>query len=340
MAKRRPPSLPLPRPTGPILVIGDIMCDHYVWGDVERISPEAPVQVLRWEREANRPGGAANAAMNLAALGCKVHLVGVVGADDAGRWLIETLRHSRIDTAGIVVSKTRPTTLKTRVIARGQHMLRVDREARDDLQPADERRLLSAISKLSRPAGILCSDYSKGVLSERVLAAAMSAKTGSFLVIDPKARDFSRYRGADLLTPNEKELMDAAAIDDTPAGDRARGDEIVHRKAQRLMRRLDFDAMLVTRGARGMELFEAEKAAIRRTHIPALRRQEVFDVTGAGDTVAAVVTMGAAAGLTFAEAARLASIAAGIVVGIVGTAVVDAQTLARATARGGLGPSR
>jgi D-beta-D-heptose 7-phosphate kinase / D-beta-D-heptose 1-phosphate adenosyltransferase len=183
---------------------------------------------------------------------------------------------------------------------------------------------------LSRLAGILCSDYSKGVLSDRVLAAALSAKSESFLVIDPKARDFSRYRGADLLTPNEKELTEAlgSATNDIPE------------KAKSLLRRLNLNAMLVTRGANGMDLFEVKDGSVRRTHIPASQRQEVFDVTGAGDTVAAVVTMGAAAGLTFADAARLASIAAGIVIGIVGTAVVDAQTLARATARGGLGASR
>jgi D-beta-D-heptose 7-phosphate kinase / D-beta-D-heptose 1-phosphate adenosyltransferase len=327
MAKRRPTSPSIPRPTGPILVVGDIMCDHYLWGEVERISPEAPVQVLRWEREANRPGGAANAAMNLAALGCKVHLVGVVGEDDAGRWLIEALRRSHIDTTGVLVSKTRPTTSKTRIIARGQHMLRVDRESREDLDPADERRLTAAIGRMKRVSGILCSDYAKGVLSDRVLAAGLSAKRGSPLVIDPKARDFSKYRGADLLTPNEKEFTEALG----PAAND------IHEKAKSLLRHLNLNAMLVTRGANGMDLFEVNKESVRRTHIPVSQRQEVFDVTGAGDTVAAVVTMGAAAGLTFAAAARLASIAAGIVVGIVGTAVVDAQTLARAIARDGRG---
>ena len=118
----------LPIPSAPILVVGDIMCDHYVWGDVERISPEAPVQVLRWEREADRPGGAANAAFNLAALGCRVRLVGVIGNDEPGRWLLRTLKRARIDTKGVIRSSDRPTTLKTRVMARGQHMLRIDRD--------------------------------------------------------------------------------------------------------------------------------------------------------------------------------------------------------------------
>ena len=129
----------LPIPSKPILVVGDIMCDHYVSGVVERISPEAPVQVLRWEREADRPGGAANAALNLAALGCQVRLVGVVGNDEPARWLLRTLRRAGIDTKGIVKSAERPTTLKTRVLARGQHMLRIDRETRAPLNPRDER---------------------------------------------------------------------------------------------------------------------------------------------------------------------------------------------------------
>src|SRR5687767_7285183 len=131
----------LPIPSAPILVVGDIMCDHYVWGDVERISPEAPVQVLCWEREADRLGGAANAAMNLAALGASVRLVGLIGNDDAGRWLVRSLRSAGIDTRGVVISKSRATTVKTRIIARGQHMLRIDRETRGAVDAADQRRL-------------------------------------------------------------------------------------------------------------------------------------------------------------------------------------------------------
>jgi D-beta-D-heptose 7-phosphate kinase/D-beta-D-heptose 1-phosphate adenosyltransferase len=309
-----------------MIVVGDIMCDHYVWGDVERISPEAPVQVLRWEREADRPGGAANAAMNLAALGCRVHLVGVVGKDEPGHWLMRTLRASRIDTSGIVESPDRATTLKTRVIARGQHMLRIDRETRAAVSPRDERPMIAAIKRLrGMTAGVVCSDYNKGVLSDAVLAATLGDSRRAFCVVDPKGRDFSRYLGANLLTPNEKELMEAAADNDP----RIHGDEVVSRRAETLIRRMKFPALLVTRGGNGMDLFEAEKRTIRRTHIPALQRHDVFDVTGAGDTVAAVVAMGRSAGMMLADAARLANAAAGIVVGMVGTAVADAATLAR-----------
>ena len=315
----------LPTPSGPILVVGDIMCDHYVWGDVERISPEAPVQVLRWEREANRPGGAANAAMNLAALGCDVCVVGLVGDDEAGRWIRGALRGAGIDIRGLVVSRKRATTLKTRVIARGQHMLRIDRETRAAPHPTEERRLVAAITKLKKLSGVVCSDYAKGVLTDRVLAASLSAAGHPFVLVDPKGRDFSKYKGADLLTPNEKELMEASQL--SALSSQLSAEEEIRQRAQTLMRRLDFRALLVTRGASGMDLFETEKGTIRRSHIAALHRREVFDVTGAGDTVAAVLTMGAAAGLPLAEAAKLANAAAGLVVGMVGTAVVDPKVL-------------
>jgi D-beta-D-heptose 7-phosphate kinase / D-beta-D-heptose 1-phosphate adenosyltransferase len=315
----------LPVPPGPILVVGDIMCDHYVWGDVERISPEAPVQVLRWEREADRPGGAANAAMNLAALGCRVRLIGVIGRDDPGRWLLRTLRAKNIDTSGVVVSSRRATTLKTRVIARGQHMLRIDRETRDPLDTRDETRMLAAVGKARTiAAGVLCSDYNKGALSARVLDACL-AQPGTFSVCDPKGKDFRKYRGAHLLTPNERELMDAAADSDP----RMHADDVVRRRAKRLMRRFGFPAMLVTRGASGMDLFETDRRSVRHVHVPALQRHEVFDVTGAGDTVAAVMTLAASSGVPLAESARLANAAAGLVVGSVGTTVAESDALLR-----------
>ena len=315
----------LPIPSAPILVVGDIMCDHYIWGDVERISPEAPVQVLRWEREADRPGGAANAALNLAALGCRVQLAGVVGKDEAGRWLRRSLAQAQIDTTGVVESTGRATTLKTRVIARGQHMLRIDRESRGAITGSDEQRLVAAIRKAKgRVAGIVCSDYGKGVLTDRVLRAVLEGRSKPFVVIDPKRRDFRRYRGADVLTPNEKELAEAARAESG-----VRDAAAVRRRAESLMRDLGLPALLVTRGANGMDLFERDRRAIRRTHIAASQRHEVFDVTGAGDTVAAVLTMAADAGMPLVDAARVANAAAGFVVGLVGTAVADPEALGR-----------
>jgi D-beta-D-heptose 7-phosphate kinase/D-beta-D-heptose 1-phosphate adenosyltransferase len=315
----------LPTPSAPILVVGDIMCDHYVWGDVERISPEAPVQVLRWEREADRPGGAANAALNLAALGCRVRLVGVVGNDEPGRWLLRTLKRAGIDTKGVIRSGDRPTTLKTRVMARGQHMLRIDRETRAPLDSRQEQQVIAAVKRARKGAvGVVCSDYDKGVLTRQVFRAVVEGPRKPFVAVDPKSRNFRKYRGANLLTPNEKELADATSA----IGDTAR-EGSVNRRAESLMRQLGFRALLVTRGSRGMDLFEYAGRRIRCTHIPALQRHEVFDVTGAGDTVAAVLTMAVTGGAKLAEAAKIANAAAGIVVGMVGTAVAEPETLAR-----------
>ncbi len=314
----------LPIPSAPILVVGDIMCDHYVWGDVERISPEAPVQVLRWQREADRPGGAANAALNLAALGCPVRLVGVVGNDAPGRWLLRTLKRARIDVTGVIRSSDRPTTLKTRIMARGQHMLRIDRETRAPLSARDERLVVAAVKKARRKtAGIVCSDYDKGVLTRQVFRTIVERPRKTFVAVDPKSRNFRKYRGADLLTPNEKELAEATTS--TRASTR---DADIKRRAESLMRTLGFKAILVTRGSSGMDLFEADGRAIRRTQLSAAQRHEVFDVTGAGDTVAAVLTRAVAAGTPLAEAARIANAAAGIVVGMVGTAVAEPEILA------------
>ena len=315
----------LPIPSAPMLVVGDIMCDHYVLGDVERISPEAPVQVLRWEREADKPGGAANAALNLAALGCRVRLAGMIGNDDAGRWLLRTLKRAGIDTKAVILSNERPTTVKTRVMARGQHMLRIDRETRAPLSPRDERLIVSAVRKAKKgAAGVVCSDYDKGVLTTAVFRGVVEGPRKLFVTVDPKSRNFRKYRGADLLTPNEKELTEV-----TSSRSNVTGDADVKRRAESLMRHVGFKAILVTRGASGMDLFEAAGGRIRRTHIPALQRHEVFDVTGAGDTVAAVLTMAVAAGVPLAEAARVANAAAGIVVGIVGTATAEPETLAK-----------
>jgi D-beta-D-heptose 7-phosphate kinase/D-beta-D-heptose 1-phosphate adenosyltransferase len=314
----------LPVRPGPILVVGDLICDHYVWGDVERISPEAPVQVLRWDGEADRAGGAANAAMNLAALGCQVHLAGMVGDDEPGARLLKIVQAAGIDTSGVIVSKKRPTSLKTRVIARGQHVLRIDRETRDTASPAEEGRVVKTVRGLSgQVSGVVCSDYAKGVLTKEVLKAVIGLERRPFVVVDPKGRDFSKYRGANILTPNERELMEA--LPDTDP--RLHEDGVVARRAKTLIQKFRLRALLVTRGANGMDLFESGRQGIRRTHIPPSHERQVFDVTGAGDTVAAVLMLGVAGGLPLVDAARIANVAAGLVVGIVGTAVPDPDTL-------------
>ena len=314
---------------GPVLVVGDLICDRYLWGDVDRVSPEAPVQVLQWRREADRPGGAANVALNLAALGCEVQVAGFVGRDAPGRWLIRTLTRRGVNTDAGVASASRATTRKLRIVARGQQLLRVDREDREPVDTHDERALLSALRpKVRRAGGIICSDYGKGVLIPAVLDlllrdSAHRAHGGApRVLVDPKGRDYSRYRGADILTPNEKELIEATAELD--------GADLASR-AERVRQATRVGAVLITRGARGMDLFQFSRGKTERLHVPPFQTHEVYDVTGAGDTVAAVMGLGAFRGLPLREAARLANAAAGVVVSQVGTAVVDAETLTRVT---------
>ncbi len=330
---------------GPVVVVGDILYDHFVWGEVDRVSPEAPVQVLRWEREADAPGGAANVALNLASLGCRVRLIGVVGKDAPGRRLVGRLRKKGVDTSGVLAVAGRPTSQKTRVIARGQHILRIDRERVLPLGADEERRVAASVRRLGRGAsGIICSDYAKGVLGKGVLAAVFgvsaaakkkrSDKGRPFVLVDPKGRDFTRHRRADILTPNARELIEATR---EMAG-REDGGPDLDRRARWLMGRTGVRALLVTRGAEGMDLFEAGGARPRKTHVPVSQTHQVYDVTGAGDTVAAVMGMAAFGGSSLADAARLATAAAGIVVGMVGTAVVEPEALARVMG-GGLSAS-
>jgi D-beta-D-heptose 7-phosphate kinase/D-beta-D-heptose 1-phosphate adenosyltransferase len=316
-----------------VLVVGDLISDHFIWGDVERISPEAPVQVLRIGHESDRPGGAANVAMNLSALGCRVHVAGVVGRDAAGRSLIRLLRSRGVGTSGIVTAVARPTTVKTRVIGRGRQLLRMDRETREPISAADQRTLVRAVRPLlASVSAVICSDYNKGVLTPSVLreifALARRRRPGSLarptIVVDPKGRDFTKYRGADILTPNESELTEA-----TERGVRPTSDADLESRVRWLTRATGVPVILVTRGEAGMDLFERHAGSLRRTHVPVLQRHDVYDVTGAGDTVVAVIGMAAAAGVPLVDAARIASAAAGVVVSTVGTTVIDPESLTR-----------
>ena len=321
----------------PVLVIGDLICDHYVWGDVSRVSPEAPVQVLEWEREANRAGGAANVALNLASLGYDVKLAGVVGQDVDGKWLREELSRHNIDTTAIVVSKTRPTTRKLRIIARGQQLLRVDREDRNPIDRHDERLLLQRIRRARRrTCGIICSDYAKGVLTESILDLVLRnrlAKEDRLVLVDPKGQNFARYRGADILTPNEREIIEATGGTsiNRPADD-------LSSRAHDVQKLTSAKAVLITRGQNGVDLFDYTTGTLTQSHVPAFRTHEVFDVTGAGDTVTAVMGIETFKGTALAEAARRANIAAGLVVGVVGTSTIDRDTLERVM-HGALAPS-
>ena len=307
-----------------VLCIGDVMLDQYVYGDVNRVSPEAPIPVLNVSRRAQAIGGAGNVVCNIGALGGVAHLVAVIGDDPAGAQVRDLL----VGTAGIeprlLVAPDRPTTVKTRFIAGGQQLLRADDESVDSFSEALlDRVIASAAAVLGEPGpgAVILSDYGKGVLSDKVIGQiiATSKAAGVPVIVDPKGADFGKYLGADVLTPNRKELGEAARM---PTGN---SDEIVA-AAGRLIEICGARHVLVTRGAEGMSLVPAAGAPL---HLPALAR-EIFDVSGAGDTVVAVLASGMAAGMTVGDAAHLANVAAGLVVAKVGTAVVRNAELADA----------
>ena len=302
-----------------VLVVGDVMCDTYLSGHVSRISPEAPVPVFESTEKRHVLGGAANVAANLRALGCEVRLAGVVGDDVAGRYVREQLRAQGIADDLLVQDAGRPTTEKTRLIARHQQLVRLDHESRLPLPAELNTRILAGVeSILAEVDGLVCSDYNKGVCTPDLLAPLFAkAKAANVpIFVDPKARDFARYRGATVLTPNLAEVRHAT-------GDPLEDETSLTTAAESLLRQSAAQALLVTRGAAGMSLFHPPEGP---QHLPAHTR-DVYDVTGAGDTVIAAFAAAAIGGLSYAEAARLANVAAGIVVGKAGTAVVYREEL-------------
>lgn len=315
-----------------ILVVGDVMLDRFIHGRVDRVSPEAPIPVLRIQRETAMPGGAGNVVANLAALGARADLVAVIGDDAPGRELSRLVGTLNGRADGLLSVPERPTTTKTRFIAGGQQLLRADGETDSPLDDATAARLLASVVTLLPGAGVLVlSDYGKGVLTGEVTAALidLARAAGVRVLVDPKGRDYHRYRGAFCVTPNIRELADATGI--IP-----RDDAGVVAAARALARDHGIGAVIATRSEQGMSVVPAEGPA---THLRAQAR-EVFDVSGAGDTVVAVLAAAIAAGADLVDAATLANIAAGIVVAKVGTATVrsgelrDAAGLAIATGPG------
>ena len=307
-----------------VLCIGDVMLDQYVYGDVERVSPEGPIPVLNVSRRAHAVGGAGNVACNIAALGAVAHLVAVVGDDSSGSQVRELLAGVRGTDSQLLVDPVRSTTVKTRFIAASQQLLRADDESVGDLAKGQLEGIVdSATSVLgaSNPGAVILSDYGKGVLADDVIRQliAVSQAANVPVIVDPKGVEYTKYSGADVLTPNRKELSDATRMATGSS------DEIVA-SAQKLIEICGARHVLVTRGGEGMSLVSAEGAPV---HLSALAR-EIFDVSGAGDTVVAVLATGLAAGMTVAEAAQLANVAAGLVVAKVGTAVVRNAELADA----------
>lgn len=300
-----------------VLVVGDVMLDQFLWGKVSRISPEAPVPVLEFERESFMPGGAANVARNLSALGAKVELFGVTGHDSAERHLKELLIQQRVGCAGLLPMAGRHTSIKTRIIAHRQQVVRVDRETRGHLDGRATRRLLDAVMPRLRQAdAVIVGDYGKGVVTQPLLDELRLAchQRGLWLSLDPKPVHRLDLAGLSLITPNRKEAYELAGADET---------EDVEAVAQRLLADLHPALLLVTLGEQGMLLCQRGQRPYR---IPTVAR-EVFDVSGAGDTVIASFTLAIAAGASPLEAAIFSNHAAGVVVGKVGTATVSPEEL-------------
>lgn len=299
-----------------LLVVGDVMLDRYWFGEVGRISPEAPVPVVKVERVEERPGGAANVARNAAALGAQVSLLSVIGRDEAGNGLRKLLRRERI-AAQLHVDAGLRTTIKLRVIGRQQQLVRIDFET-----PPSHEALASKLldfQRLLRDAdAVVLSDYGKGGLTHILKMIRMAREAGKPVLVDPKGDDYSRYRGASLITPNRAEFRDVAGS--------WQNETDLTRKANALLRRLRLGALLLTRSEEGMTLYRPDG----RVHIPAQAR-EVFDVSGAGDTVIATVGVMLAAGADMEMAVKVANRAAGIVVGKFGTAVVEPGELFEGT---------
>ncbi len=308
-----------------VLAIGDVMLDRFVSGRVDRISPEAPIPVLKIERETAMAGGVGNVVANVRALGGRAQIVALVGADAEAGQLARLLGNA--GDGGLVVDPARPTAVKTRFIAGGQQLLRADFEASPPAPAAVEDRLIQEIdARIGDAAAIVLSDYGKGVLTERVLSSvlAAAAQRGTPVIVDPKGADYGRYRGASVVTPNLKELAEAA-------GPFAPGDAGVAAAAQRVLARSGIAAMVATRGGEGLSVIAPGLPA---AHIRAQAR-EVFDVSGAGDTVVATLSLALATGAELQAAAALANLAASIVVGKVGTASVSGEELRDAAESGG-----
>ena len=317
-----------------ILVVGDLILDEYIWGSVERISPEAPVPVLWAKKRTFVPGGTANVANNICSLGGKVTLLGVTGSDANSEILLSELKKRKINTRGIFVESNRHTTVKTRILAGHQQVVRVDWEHTHDLPKELNAKILRFIQKnINSFDAIIIEDYGKGVINIALLKALISLAKAhkKIITVDPKEDNFQYYWSVNAITPNRKELENAIRnlkIKDTTNRfkintDKLFTDKDVDLAAREILEYLNLDAILITLGEQGMKLLEKNG---RLTHIPTVA-QEVFDVSGAGDTVISAFTLALCAGASKLEAAYIANYAAGIVVGKLGTAVTSVKEL-------------
>lgn len=302
-----------------ILVVGDIMLDRYWWGSVKRISPEAPVPVVELQKSTFAPGGAANVASNIAGLGATAYLVGSIGTDHDADTLVGLLEDINVSGDALVRVATRPTSVKTRVIAHSQQIVRVDQETTSEFSPDEHEFLWAKISDvLPKVDAVIVSDYAKGLLSEALLSRLIEAARsfGKMVLVDPKGKSYTRYSGASLLTPNRREAAEACNFDEHMP-------DMVSIAGNRLMDELDLGMVLITQGEDGMTLFQREKEPL---HLSTMAK-ETYDVTGAGDTVIASLGVALGAGMDFVHSAAIANLAAGLVVEQVGTTAITRQML-------------
>jgi D-beta-D-heptose 7-phosphate kinase/D-beta-D-heptose 1-phosphate adenosyltransferase len=305
-----------------LLVIGDVILDRYVWGAVDRISPEAPVPVVQVTRESVMPGGAGNVARNIATLGGEVILLSVIGEDETGRELARMMAEWKIDPGGLVVEPSRPTTVKTRVIARAQQVVRYDRESEDPVAAATAGRLLGQVRERAGGAdGLILQDYGKGVLGSDFLRELMAlcAELGLPVFVDPKAEHWDHFGGAELVKPNLREAEHVTGI-------RLRHEEDLSRIGRGVLERTRARAVAITRGEGGISLFYADGGMDHVSTEP----RAVADATGAGDTAIATLALARLSGGSWVEAASLANAAAGVVVTVPGTASLHPEELIRA----------
>lgn len=305
-----------------VLVVGDLMLDRYWWGSVKRISPEAPVPVVDLHKSTFAPGGAANVAANIAGLGASAHLVGTIGDDHDGETLARLLGELGVSPAHLVRSEARPTIVKTRIIAHNQQVVRVDQETRHEMSAADDGKVWAQITaRLPDVDIVVISDYAKGLLSDHLISRLIEAAAARDLMVlvDPKGKDYSRYKGAALLTPNRREAAEACNLDEeTP--------DLVNVAGNRLLNELDLKMALITQSEEGMTLFQKGGDPI---HLAAAAK-EAYDVTGAGDTVIGCLGVALGAGMSFVEAAKLANLSASLVVEHVGTTAITLDMIAPA----------
>lgn len=305
-----------------IAVLGDLMLDRYLWGTVSRISPEAPVPIVEIDEESEQFGGAANVANNILGLGATAIPIGVIGEDSSGKRLVDLMKNAGCATDGIFVDNGRPTTIKTRVIAHDQHVVRTDRESKKDLPAAIQERIIEYISKIIKEVdALLIEDYNKGMIAQPLLSRVIELARvhGVVITVDPKFNHFFEYQHVTLFKPNRKETEEVLAMKLSSPDD-------VRRAGATLLEKLNCKNVLITLGDRGMILFEQSGAV---HEIPS-RARHVHDVSGAGDTVIGTLTVALASGASIVEAATLANYAAGVVVGEVGAVPIDREKLKRA----------